>query len=133
MSCAEEYGHLIEAGQIACAHELLVQRLAPALFCSQQQPGLQCLEGLLSQLQPHEGAAALTSTDTPWRLGAGLYSTHFSLNVCFSVELVLGQQPWPLAVLTNRASEPGDFFRLHHMLAFIMPPAGHAGHPLGPL
>lgn len=110
-----------------------MQRLAPTLFCSQQQPSLQRLEGLLAQLQPHEGAAALTSTDTPWRLGAGLYSNHLSLKVCFSVKSSLCQQPWPPAVLTNATSDSREFLGSHHMPAFNMTPKEHVGHLVGPL
>ncbi|KAK9831684.1 hypothetical protein WJX74_006108 [Apatococcus lobatus] len=79
----EEYGHLIEAGDIAAAHELLAQRIAPSLFCSQHQPSLQRLEALLSQLHTYEGAAALQGATTPWRVGAGLYFSHLSLKRLF--------------------------------------------------
>lgn len=78
---AEEYGHLIEAGQIGAAHELLVHRIASPLFCSRLQPSLQRLEQILGQLQPHAEAPELAHGNTPWRIGAGLYSTHFALKV----------------------------------------------------
>ena len=84
-SCAaEEYGHLVEAGEAEAAHGLLATGLAPALFCSQQPASLNQLSTLLDQLAPHE--AAVQASAIPWRHGAGLYTAHLSLQVrhqCF--------------------------------------------------
>ena len=81
MYAAEEFGHLVEARQASAAHDLLIQQLAPALFCSQQPASLQQLEKLLEQLALHEGAVEASGSRIPWRFGAGLYIEHSSLQV----------------------------------------------------
>ncbi len=75
---ADEFGHLVEAGQAGAAHELLVRDLAPALFCSRQPAPLQ---KLLDQLAPHENAVRASGFPVPWQIGAGLYTAHLSLQV----------------------------------------------------
>ena len=72
---------MIEAGQPSAAHKLLVHQLAPALFCSQQLPSLQRLEGLLKKLESHEEAVLATEPATSWQVGAGLYQSHLALKV----------------------------------------------------
>ena len=74
---AEELELLLEAGQWAAAHKLLVDSLAPGWFLSHQTDALL---GSLRQLVPHSKEIDARAPGS-FRLGAGLYLAYLSLQV----------------------------------------------------
>ena len=74
---AEELELLLEAGQWAAAHKLLVDSLAPGWFLSNWT---KALLGSLRRLVPHSKEIDAGAPGS-FRLGAGLYLSYLSLQV----------------------------------------------------
>ena len=74
---AEELELLLEAGQWAAAHRLLVDSLAPGWFLSHRT---EALLDSLRRLVPHSKEIDAQAPGS-FRLGAGLYLSYLSLQV----------------------------------------------------